>query len=126
MGSEIFRFVTVRPPRALDTGNPPTSIDLEDPKSELTAQLRKKRPTGTRAEMIAIGAKFIGSPAFVASASALQEKLAEFAGKAVALPGTGFWKAAQQLFTDTIGGKPGEYLKSAEVAKRMRALIYSR
>lgn len=113
MGSEIFRFVTVRPPRQVSADAPPASIDLSVSKSTLAANLRSRRPTGGRADMTGIADKFVGSAEFVASADKLPDKLPAFIAALGALPDAGFWAAAQQAFADTIGGTPADYAKAA-------------
>ena len=75
MGTEIFRFVTIRPPQQLDPKQPPASIDLNVPGSELAGELRRARAGGARGPMVDVAVKFTASPAFIGAPSRLDAKV---------------------------------------------------
>lgn len=109
-GSEVFRFVTIRPPRPVDPERPPATIELSVAKSSLIAELRRQRLAGDRSAMVGTAVKFTASPGFVRSATALDPQLAAFAAKAAALTDDGFWDAAQHAFASMLGGTASEYV----------------
>jgi hypothetical protein len=113
MSSEIFRFVTVRPPQQADPRAIADGvIDLGRSKSALADALRKVRISGTRSGMVRLAADFTASTDFVDSAPKLGGKLAEFVGALHQLPDEQFWAAAKQAFEDSVGGTPASFVKT--------------
>jgi hypothetical protein len=103
MSSEIFRFVTVRPPQKIAPERTPAGIDLNVPESKLADQLRKQRTAGARKGMTDVAAKFIASPDFIDSSGKLDPKLAAFFAALASLPDAGFWTAARAALGQTVG-----------------------
>jgi hypothetical protein len=101
MGTEVFRFVTVRPPQEPGgTGDTPQPvIDLTLPESAFFNALRRLRGSGTRADVLSEVAKFEASVQFVGSADKLDPRVRAFSAVVRSLPSDGFWPKAGEAFT---------------------------
>jgi hypothetical protein len=86
MSAEIFRFVTVRPPRQTDTSVSTGVVDLGLAETPLAGSLRDARPVGTRATMTAIAQQFIASPEFINGSAKVDPKLLAFTSALLRLP----------------------------------------
>ena len=114
MSAEIFRFVTVRPPKQADIAAASTSVmDLGQAKSSLAGALRQARPAGTRSSLTAIASKFAASADFVSGPGKIDPKLLAFTSALQRLPVPDFGKAATQAFSTAFNTTPASFLQSA-------------
>lgn len=109
-GTEVFRFVTICPPRQPDPKQPPVVIDLAFDKSTFAAQLRNQRSPGGREGMMDIAVKFVASTDFITSTTSLDPKLVAFVAALRSIPDENFWTAAQHAFDTSIGGSAQAYV----------------
>jgi hypothetical protein len=113
MSSEVFRFVTIRPPQESGDGSTSTAvIDLGLPKNAFFESLRELRVSGTRDSMLGAVRKFETTSHFITSARAFDQKLLEFAAAVGGLPSEGFWAGAGEAFTRIFDTSPGDFVTS--------------
>lgn len=108
MSSEVFRFVTIRPPQQVDTGETPNVVDLGLSPSPFTDSLRKLKIEGSRSGMANLAAKFIVSEGFIDSPGKLDPALVEFTAALQRLPDEGFWDGAIKAFARIFDAAPAE------------------
>ena len=114
MSAEIFRFVTVRPPKQADTAAASTGLmDLGQAKSLLAGALRQARPAGTRSSLVAIASKFVASADFASGPGKIDTKLLAFTSALQRLPAPDFAKAAAQAFSTAFNTTPASFVQSA-------------
>jgi hypothetical protein len=112
MSAEIFRFVTVRPPRQTDTSASTGVVDLGLAQTPLAGSLRDARPTGTRATMTAIAEQFIASPEFINGSAKVDPKLLAFTSALLRLPDLNFGNAARQAFAAVFDSTPANFVQT--------------
>jgi hypothetical protein len=118
MSSEVFRFVTIRPPRPAEGSDTSDDVvDLALSRSTFVDALRRARSTGSRATMIGVVAKFTGSADFVDSPLKLDRPFVDFVERLQQLPDTGFWQGAAAAFTSTFGSDPSAFVEGAVYTK---------
>jgi hypothetical protein len=113
MSSEIFRFVTLRPPQQADADATANVVDLGLSPSPLTNSLRALRLDGARSGMVDLAAKFILSNDFIGSQSKLSQPLLDFTGALQSLPDQDFSTGAGQAFTRIFSMTPAVFTASA-------------
>ncbi|HEX4960879.1 MAG TPA: hypothetical protein VF173_08575 [Thermoanaerobaculia bacterium] len=107
MSSEVFRFVTLRPPQQVDS-DAVNVIDLGLSPSPFTNSLRSLRIEGSRSDMVALVTKFLVSDDFIDSPAKLDQPLADFIATLHRLPDPNFWAAAGQEFARIFNAAPAE------------------
>jgi hypothetical protein len=113
MSSEVFRFVTLRPPAEADVSDPGDNVvDLSLSESPFITSLRELRISGTRQSITQMAAKFIVSGNFIDSTAKLDKKLVDFAAEVQRLPDQDFWTRAQQAFKRIFNVAATEFVKS--------------
>ena len=114
MGSEIFRFVTVRPPHEVASvqAAAAATIELGITATEFADSLRALRATGSRARMVEAAAAFVASAGFVGSASKIDAPYLQFMAALRALPEQGFPAAAGQAFTQAFNTTPAALVQT--------------
>jgi hypothetical protein len=118
MSSEVFRFVTIRPPQQVDTvETSDNAVDLGMSKSSFTDSLRKLRITESRANMVGAATKFIGSADFIDSSRKLDKTVLDFTTALQRLPEEGFWNGASQAFTRIFSAAPVDFVKRGAFTK---------
>ncbi|HZM76373.1 MAG TPA: hypothetical protein VFC19_11630 [Candidatus Limnocylindrales bacterium] len=112
MGSEVFRFVTVRPPQEVDSLKASTdaSIDLGVFLTPFADTLRALRGDGDRVDMISTATAFVNSTSFVDSPRKLDEDYVEFGVAVKALSDQSFWTGAGQAFTSIFKTNPAAFV----------------
>ena len=127
MGTEVFRYVTIRPPQERDeAGNgSPAVIDLALPESAFYDALRRLRVSGTRSSVLGEVAKFEASPQFVGSAEKLDARLSAFSVAVRSLPSDGFWAKAGDAFTGIFDTSAESFVASDAFPPAWAALAQS-
>ncbi|WP_117208886.1 hypothetical protein [Allorhizocola rhizosphaerae] len=112
MSSEVFRFVTVRPPQEVDSlqASSDASIDLGAFPTSLTNTLRVLRGDGGREAMVDAASAFAASESFVDSPRRIDERYLDFAAAVKALPEHQFWTGAGQAFTASFNTNPAAFV----------------
>jgi hypothetical protein len=113
MSSEVFRFVTIRPPQQVDPGETANVVDLGLSPSPLTDSLRTLRLAGSRSGMAGLVAKFIVSSDFIGSPGKLSQSLLDFTATLQRLPDQDFWTGAGQAFTTIFKATPAAFMSGS-------------
>jgi hypothetical protein len=114
MKTEVFRFVTIRPPQQQSDGSETSDsvVDLGLSRSSFIDSLRKLRSTGSRSDMVHVAAKFVGSANFIDSSRKLDNRFVDFSNALQQLPDQDFRTGASEVFTRIFSSTPSEYVKS--------------
>ncbi len=112
MSSEVFRFVTIRPPQQADAGEAPNVVDLGLSPSRFTNTLRQLKAEGSRSGMAGLVTKFLVSDDFIGSPDKLDQPLRDFVAALHRLPDQGFWNAAGEEFARIFNAAPQEVVTS--------------
>jgi hypothetical protein len=127
MNSEVFRFVTIRPPQqqadASETLN--TMVDLSGSSSPFIVSLRYFRNTGSRSNMLNTADEFIGSANFVDSARKLDQLFVGFIDRLQQLQDQNFWDAAREAFTSILGSTPADFVNTDTYTKLYEQTVNS-
>jgi hypothetical protein len=111
MSSEIFRFVSIRPPQDANDGKTSDNVvDLGFSTSPLIDSLRKIRTTGDGSAMTSLVAKFILSAEFIDSPRKFDKTLLDFTAALRRLPEQDFWTTAGQAFTGIFHAVPADFV----------------
>jgi len=111
MSSEIFKFVTIRPPQDVTPVAPADVVDLGFARSPFVDSLRQQRIAGSRSGMLATATAYTQSSTFIDSLRKIDEALADFVVAALRLPDEDFFSAAGHAFQRIVDVPPGEYIK---------------
>src|SRR5256886_2167455 len=105
MSSEVFRFVTVRPPQDVDILQPGAgaSIDLAAFTTTFADTLRSLRTAGHRTDMVNAATAFINSAAFIDSPRKIDKPYLDFMLALRALTDQTFWTGAGTAFKSAFG-----------------------
>ncbi|MBA2586376.1 MAG: hypothetical protein H0U99_07820 [Chthoniobacterales bacterium] len=96
MSTEVFRFVTIRPPQEVTPAEAAVVVDLGLAQSSFVDSLRQLRVDGTRSGMIGAAVAFTQSEAFIGSPQRIDKPFIDFMGAAQQLPEHDFFNAAIQ------------------------------
>jgi hypothetical protein len=114
VSSEVFRFVTVRPPQDVNVlqASAGANIDLGAWTTPFADSLRVLRTAGDRAGMIAAATAFINSDAFVGSPRKIDKTYLDFMAALRALTDQNFCSAAEQAVNAIFKDKPSAVVKT--------------
>jgi hypothetical protein len=119
MSSEIFKFVTIRPPQDVTPVDPADVVDLGFAQSPFIDGLRQQRLAGSRTGMIAAATAYTQSAMFVDSPRKIDKAIADFVAAALRLPAEDFFSAAEHAFKRFVDVLPKDYLKCYEARPTM-------
>jgi hypothetical protein len=111
MGSEVFRFVSVRPP-APSAAAPPLDLGLPLADSRFNGSLGDERRRAERAALLDMVAQFVASPDFVSYPGNVDPRLIELVEALAQLDDEGFDQAAASTFSRLFSHAPANYLRS--------------
>jgi hypothetical protein len=109
MSTEVFRFVSIRPPRPASDATADNTIDLGQATGGLIAELRRSRSQQSRAVLLKLATGYTASADFVAPAT-LDKPWIGFLYALQRLPDSGFRDAAAQAFSGAFGREPADYV----------------
>jgi hypothetical protein len=114
MSSEVFRFVTVRPPQDVNLLQPSAgaSIALGVWATTFADTLRSLRSDGDGADMISAATALVGSAAFIDSPRKVDKTYLDFMVALRALTDQNFWTGAGQAFTSIFNATPSAVVKT--------------
>lgn len=111
MSTEVFRFVTIRPPQEVTPAEAADVIDLGLAPSPFVDSLRQLRVAGTRSGMIGAAVAFTHSAAFIDAPAKIDKPFVDFMAAVQQLPEHDFFNAAIQTFKQIFGAPPKDYVK---------------
>ena len=113
MSAEVFRFVTIRPPQQVDSGETTdTVVNLERSDSPLVDALRRARSTGSRPRVTSVAQGFVASADFIGSPRALDASVVQFIAALDGLDDREFWDGAADACKRIFGARPSSVVKS--------------
>jgi hypothetical protein len=114
MSSEVFRFVTVRPPQDVNVlqASAGASIDLGIGSTAFADTLRSLSSSGDRAGITSAATAFINSAAFVNSTRKIDKTYLDFMVAIRALTDQTFWAGAGTAVTSIFGAAPSAVVKT--------------
>jgi hypothetical protein len=117
MQSEIFRFMTIRPPQAVDSKTETdNTVDLDETNSELIKLLIGQKNAGSRAEIEKLVQIFFKSNAveFIDSRKKVSSKFIAFYDTVLKLNDRDFLINAKQSFVRIFNNEPQKIIGSEE------------
>ena len=117
MSSEVFRFVSVRPPARIQGSSDDTVILLEYRGSQLAQALRDAWAPGAALTMIAMARRFASSDEFVGPRGGLDRAYGAFSDAVHSLPAPEFASAANKAVQRIFATTPGD-LVTTDAFKR--------
>jgi hypothetical protein len=119
MNSEVFRFVTLRPPQSADPAQTSEdAVNLGFSKSAFIEALRQlRRDSSPRSSFLGAAEKFVSSADFIASNGKFDKKLLDFMSALQQLPDQDFWTKAGNAFTSIIDPNPSQFVQSEAYAQ---------
>jgi hypothetical protein len=118
MSTEIFRFVTIRPPQQVDTlDSSDSAADQGLSRSPFIESLRKLRGNGSRASIVGAAAKLIGTAGFIDSSRKLDKAVVSFINALQRLPELDFWDGVVSAFQKNFDVLPADFIKSDAYTK---------
>ncbi|MDQ3705845.1 MAG: hypothetical protein M3437_11575 [Chloroflexota bacterium] len=118
MSSEIFQFVTIRPPQqqqSIDTGDDVVDLGLQT--GELVDSLRKLRVSGTRSSITAVVRDFVASDGFINSPRKLDSNLKQFFLELQQFRDEDFREDAYEAFVRQFDTEPFEFVLTDEYTR---------
>ena len=112
--TEIFRFVTIRPPQDVDIfqQNAGTSVDLGVFTTEFADTLRSLRGDSDRADMVSTATALVNSTAFVDSPKKIDKPYLDFMAALRSLTDQNFWSGAGTVFNSAFKTDPAAFVKT--------------
>lgn len=102
MSTEVFRFVTIRPPQEVTPAEAADVVDLGLAPSPFVDSLRQLRVAGTRSGMIGAAVAFTHSAAFIDSPAKIDKPFVDFMAAVQQLPEHDFFNTAIQAFNSIV------------------------
>jgi hypothetical protein len=113
MSTEVFRFVTIRPPQEPADGDESLNIiDLQLSDNAFFEKLRELRLSSTREAMQDAVMSFETTPHFIGSPKQVDQKVLDFTAAVRCLPNEKFWAGSAQAFAQIFGTTPGKFVNT--------------
>jgi hypothetical protein len=114
VSSEVFRFVTVRPPQELAVLQPAadSGVDLTIAHTPFVDVLRSMQQAGDRDSMVSAAFEMVGSSAYLGLVVRIDTRVRAFMEAVATLPEAHFWTAVGQAFTQVFATDPAAYIQT--------------
>lgn len=109
MSTEVFRFVTIRPPRPASDSAGDDTVDLGQSKGKLIASLRNARPSGSRAALEKLAVGYVGTTDFLGMPGRIDPAMLALVRALQQLGDTGFADAAAAAIQSRLGQDAAGY-----------------
>lgn len=115
MTSEVFRFVTIRPPQSRRSSGV-LAFDLSGHRSPFTDSVRQHRGPDDRQRLLAIVAAFVGSPVFVGGQGTVPAPVRDYHERLLEASEQDFSSEARRLFAEVFDVDPAVYIADERYA----------